>query len=112
MKRLIWVACDCQISKSTVVEIEKSFAVVFRAQHEADEVWVEQAILKGANVFISPDSDIPDLLETEYADMETYWIPVRQGLRSADQPKYIIGQLYRLQRVIEWKEKQKARQNE
>ncbi len=91
------LALDNQISKDTMRKL-KDFKVnvVYRASNESDEVWVLNALNNGANVFLSPDLDIPNLL-AQY-DVKANWIDVPQGLKGGSQVHYICNQLLRLKK--------------
>lgn len=75
------IACDNQVPLKYIQSLNKSgFEVVFRAQDEADEDWVRQAISLDAQIFISPDLDIPNLIQ-EYPD--TFWVDYKNPMRKA-----------------------------
>lgn len=64
MKEMLVLAVDTQISHKTVRELSRHYEVVVVAgQSFSDEDWVEDALSMGANVFVSPDIDIPNLLD-------------------------------------------------
>jgi len=91
------IALDNQISKETTHKLRAlKVDVVYRATNERDEVWVLNALNKGANVFLSPDLDIPNLL-AQY-DVKAVWIDVPQGLKGVDQVHYICNQLLKLKK--------------
>lgn len=88
------IAVDTQISLSTVDWLnENNFEVVFKAQNESDEEWIEKALDLGANVFISPDLDIPNYLDKYYPNAGYKWIDVKQGLKKEKQIKYLTKRL-------------------
>ena len=90
------LALDVQISKQAQHELRKfGFEIVYRAGAGVDdETWVLNAIGAGANIFVSPDLDIPNLLER--LGTEAAWIDVPQGMRGENQANYIAGRLTRL----------------
>jgi hypothetical protein len=95
---VIKIACDNQISKRTVDKLEIRFEVVLRADNEPDELWIEKAIDLGANVFISPDIDVPLILDKNYPDLDYHWIDVKQGLASKDQYAYLLSKIKDIQK--------------
>ena len=67
------IACDNQVSKDFCRRFEKhGFPVVVYAGDRADEDWVFDAIGAGAEVIISPDLDIPNMLDKFNVDID--WI--------------------------------------
>lgn len=67
------IACDNQVSKDFCKRFEKhGFAVVVYAGDRADEDWVFDAIGAGAEVIVSPDLDIPNMLDKYNVDVD--WI--------------------------------------
>lgn len=82
------LAIDNQISLQVVNQLEQHYEVVLWAGDMSDEDWVDEALLLGANTFISPDLDIPNLLERLAPDVR--WIDVPQGLPTAKQYDYLM----------------------
>lgn len=82
------LAMDIQISNKAIRELDKmGYKVVCRALNsQKDEEWVAFALSKGANVFVSPDMDIPAILDRKEAD--TTWIGLPSGLKSKGQAEY------------------------
>jgi riboflavin biosynthesis pyrimidine reductase len=84
------IAVDNQISKDIVKRlIKKGYNIVLRAQDEPDEQWVEAALDLGANVIVSPDVDIPILLDRLGAD-DVRWIDVPRYKKKENLEKYLI----------------------
>lgn len=53
------IACDTQIAFRTIEYLNNmGHTVVYRATNEMDNEWFENALNKGAELFISPDIDI------------------------------------------------------
>jgi hypothetical protein len=89
---MILVAVDTQVSKSAQYTISNKFKVVFRAPHGmTDDAWIEKALDLGANVFVSPDLDIPLYLDTLGVDYK--WIDLPQSMKSSKQANYILKRL-------------------
>lgn len=96
MKKLI-LAVDNQVSKATIYKLENLYQVVKKAEDLPDEVWVYQALDLGANVFISPDLDIPNLI---YRESDTaIWIEL-PGLKSEKQYAFLIKKLRNIESGI------------
>jgi len=92
---LIKLALDNQISRKAAQEIrEAGYDIVYHARSESDEVWIENALTKGATVFISPDLDIPNYLDRR--DVDAAWIDVPQGMSGDTQSSFIVKQILRL----------------
>lgn len=91
MKNINLALDNCVSKKATNELSQLGLKVVFRATNERDEVWVDRAIYKGANVFISTDLDIPNILEKYYE--HTLWIGLPQRLKSNKQSKYIYKKI-------------------
>lgn len=81
------LAIDNQISKRVTDKLSIYFKVVMWAGDKPDEIWVEEALDLGANIFISPDLDIPNMLEKLESD--AIWIDVPQGMPSNEQYIYL-----------------------
>jgi hypothetical protein len=97
MLNKIKLALDRQISKKTAVELRKAgYEVVFHANHEPDEVWIPAALDQGANLFVSPDLDIPNYLDR--TDTGAAWVDVPQGLGGRSQFSYLLQQIWRILR--------------
>lgn len=91
---MIKIAVDNQISHKVVQQLkDKNFDVVIWAGDKSDEEWVYTALGLGANVFVSPDVDIPILLDTILPEERIHWINIPQGLKSKNQLKFIIRRL-------------------
>ncbi len=94
------LALDNQLSKPTMARLEKlGVTVVLRAQDEDDEDWIEYALHLGANVFVSPDLDIPNYLDRRNSD--AIWIDVPQYMREHRQAEHIISELKRILKRME-----------
>lgn len=85
------LAVDNQISLRVVEKLKIHYKVVIWAGNDPDEVWLEKALDLGADVFISPDLDIPNILE-KIAPYAT-WIDVPQHLSKEKQFDYLISAL-------------------
>ena len=89
------LAIDNQISKYVVEHLKKDYEVVRTAGNDPDHIWISDALDKGADVFISPDLDIPNFLDKENADWAR-WIDIPQGLGYEKQYKFIMEKLKKL----------------
>jgi hypothetical protein len=97
------IAVDTQISKGVVNRLNNTgYEVVYRASTEPDEVWVPAALDRGATVFVSPDLDIPRILDRVGVDYK--WIDVEQGLRSDKQYDYLVKRFKKLRQHVPRKE--------
>jgi predicted nuclease of predicted toxin-antitoxin system len=91
------IAVDTTISIKTQDALEKTgFEVVCAAREgEADEEWIQRAIKMEADIVISSDLDIPNLLDRyEYPAI---WIDLPQG--KINQYNYIVQSIKRMERV-------------
>jgi hypothetical protein len=90
------IACDNQVSKQYIDAFEShGFKVVTYAGNRADEDWVLEAIEKGAEVIISPDLDIPNMIQ-DIEDM--YWIDYQS--HRADRFQYTLKQLKLIEKKL------------
>ncbi len=87
----IKIACDNQVSKITVDTLDSIFTVVTTAGNKPDDVWLEEAIDKGATVFISPDLDVPNYLDSAFVEYK--WIDIPQGLGKQELCRHLIKQI-------------------
>lgn len=85
------LAIDNQISKTVVDQLSQHYEIALWAGDMQDEEWVDEALVMGANVFISPDLDIPNLLER--LDPTVFWIDVPQSLPKAKQFQYLMDKI-------------------
>ncbi len=61
---MLKIACDNQVPDRFIPKLRRhGYDVVFLAEDQADEDWVNEALCLGAEIFVSPDLDIPNLLE-------------------------------------------------
>lgn len=92
----IKLAVDVQISKRAIKELQAAgYSVVYQARMaQKDADWIENALTRGANVFVSPDMDIPAYLDKR--DVDAAWIGLPHGIDGDMQPGYIIKKLIRL----------------
>lgn len=90
MQRLV-LAIDNQISLTVVDLLEQHYDIAIWAGEAQDEQWVEEALDTGANVFISPDLDIPNLLDRYGSDAK--WIDVPQNIGSEKQYDFLLKKL-------------------
>jgi len=88
------IAVDNQVSKQAVRQLSKHHEVVLVANDSQDEVWVDHALDLGAEVFVSPDLDIPNYLDRVQSDAA--WVDLPQGLRTEDQFSFLMKQIERL----------------
>lgn len=88
------LAIDNQISRLTVDKLRRKFEIVIAVRDEPDEYWVDYALSNGADVFISPDLDIPNLLD--HFDSDAAWIDVPQNLRGYRQFDFIMKAIGKL----------------
>ena len=95
MDLIIKLALDNQISRKAASEVRHAgFEIVYHAKSEPDEVWIENALTKGATIFVSPDLDIPNYLDRR--DVNASWIDVPQGMSGDMQSGFIMKQILRL----------------
>lgn len=95
MSLVIKLAFDTQISKKTAHEMRMAgYDIVYHAKNEPDDVWIENALTKGATIFVSPDLDIPNYLDR--MDVSAAWIDVPQGMSGDMQFSHIARQILRL----------------
>lgn len=85
------LAIDNQISLSVVEGLKRTHEVVMWSGDKQDEVWIEDALDLGAEVFISPDLDVPNYLDRINSD--AHWIDVPQNLPRNKQLNFIISKL-------------------
>lgn len=77
----IRIAIDNQVSNMAIAQLEKNgFVIVQKAQDLPDEIWVGEALNKKANFIISPDLDIPNILDRWSVD-DCVWVELKQGLK-------------------------------
>ena len=83
------IAVDVQVSKQAVEWLERSgHKVVVCAKHgQSDRDWVSKACQLGAEFFVSPDYDIPGLLDK--LNYHGKWLKLPQGLVGAGQFNWI-----------------------
>lgn len=95
----IKIAVDNQVSFRTIDELNVDFDVVFNATDEPDDQWIEQALDLGAQVFVSPDLDIPNYLADNGYDWVS-WIDLPQNLNGVQgrkhQLKHIVAELTKI----------------
>lgn len=86
------LAFDVSVSPKVIELLEQKFEVAYRA-HEAEEdlTWVNEALERGANVFISSDIDINTLL-SDLAPW-TVWIDVPQRLSGKSLYHFVVKRL-------------------
>lgn len=89
---MIVLAIDNQISLNVVNQLKKHYDVALWAGTKADEDWVDEALALGATVFISPDLDIPNILDRFGAD-DVLWIDVPQNMPSGRQFEFLMSRL-------------------
>lgn len=85
------LAIDNQISNNTVEELRKHHDIVILAQNLADADWITYGLEEGAEVFISPDLDVPNYLQQYGSDAK--WLDIPQGLKSQKQFEFIMRNL-------------------
>ncbi len=102
MERQIFLklALDNQVSQAAEKKLSDHYEIVAKAGDKSDEDWIEEAIDSDANVFISPDYDIPNYLERYYDGVGVYWISLPQGIRGIKQFDYLYKKLKALQARI------------
>jgi len=66
------LALDNQVSKKVKEELSWHYDIVIWADTLPDEYWVKEALNRGANVFISPDLDIINMLTELDSDADWY----------------------------------------
>lgn len=87
------LAVDNQISTKVVEKLERFYKVAIWAGDKSDEEWVEEGLNLGANIFISPDLDIPNLIDRLAPDEGIIWIDIPQGMARDKQFNYIVSQI-------------------
>ena len=85
------LAVDNQISLSVVEGLKETHEVVIWADDMQDEDWIDEALDLGAEVFISPDLDVPNYLDR--VNSNAHWIDVPQGLPKKRQLNFLIEKL-------------------
>jgi hypothetical protein len=76
------LAIDNQLGHKEYCELKSAgYDIIVEAGDRADEDWVIEAIDKGVDCIISPDLDIPNMLEREYSD--ALWIDYTQEYRNS-----------------------------
>lgn len=99
MLNVIRLALDNQISRKAAHQLRSmGFQVVYHARNEQDEIWIEAALSNGANIFVSPDLDIPNYLDK--VDTSSVWIDIPQRLGGENQASYIAGQISKLRKKL------------
>lgn len=91
---MLVLAIDNQVSLGVVDQLRQHYEIAIWAGKMSDEEWVDEAMCRGANVFISPDLDIPNLLDKWFP--EAKWIDVPQNMPRHKQFSYLMGQLKRI----------------
>jgi hypothetical protein len=86
------LAIDNQISKYVVQRLKQHYEVVRTAGNDPDEIWLNDALDLGADVFISPDLDVPNFLDKAKAD-DAVWIDVPQKLSIEKQFTFLMKKL-------------------
>lgn len=82
----MYIAVDNQVADSAIDYLkDKGFKVVFRARHEPDHEWFQDAMDLGADIFISPDWDISFLCNR----YDVKFIQLEQGLKGVGIGKFI-----------------------
>lgn len=92
------LAVDNQIGKNVIRKLERHYEVVLTAGDKADEDWIPEALDLGANVFVSPDLDVPNFLDRE--NDPAIWIDVPQNLSGDAQFTFIMKKLKSLQTKV------------
>ena len=89
----MWIALDNQIARRIVLP---GHSVVMWAGEDDDEIWVPKAISLGAEVFVSPDLDVLNLLDTLGSDAEFIQFP--QGMRGSGKEcvAWLLGELKKI----------------
>lgn len=89
------IACDNHVSLKTMLALRNyGYNIVYRAWSEEDDTWCNNAVQKGATVFISCDWDIEFFCNKN--DLTCIRIP--QGKGGKAQRNFITKQLKRLSR--------------
>lgn len=78
---MIKLALDNQVSPSKARALKKhGFDVVVFARDRADEDWVSEAIGKEVDAIVSPDLDVPNLLDAYNSDI--VWIEYKSHVKN------------------------------
>jgi hypothetical protein len=86
------VALDNNCPWITVERLERAgHEVVILARHESDEEWVDVALRRGAEVFVSNDLDIANLLNRWNSDASFIELPKR--VRGIELAKWVVNQV-------------------
>lgn len=88
------IAVDNQISKQAIRQLSKHHEVVLTADDQQDEIWIDDALDLGAEVFISPDLDVPNYLDRIHSNAA--WIDLPQGLRTENQFSFLMDELKKI----------------
>ena len=91
------IAVDVGVSEKTIAALQGTgFKVVAQAeQGEDDESWVIRAINNGADIIVSSDLDIPNLLDRyEYP---VVWLELPQG--KINQYNFIVKTIKNMERM-------------
>lgn len=84
------IAVDRQVSDKAITHLEiVGHSVVYKAEHEPDNVWFDNAVFNGAEIFISPDWDIAFLCNKH----NKKYIRLKQGLKGIDIGKFIESKI-------------------
>ena len=89
---MLVIAVDNQISLRVVEKLKRKYKVVVWAGNKPDDVWIEEALDLGANIFISPDLDVPNYLDKLNANW-TKWIDVPQKMTKEKQYEFLLKKL-------------------
>lgn len=98
---MIKIACDNHVSINNIEKLKTiGYTVVFRAWDESDFQWCNNALDKGANVFISCDWDIEFICNQN----NVFCIRLPQNKGGKAQFNYITAQLKKIKKQIKVKE--------
>lgn len=87
------IACDNQVGYQSLALLARhGVLIVYRAHNERDVEWFEAALDAGAEVFVSPDSDIDALCNQH----NKRFIRLKQGLKGTEVALFILKKLERL----------------
>jgi hypothetical protein len=95
MLNMFFVACDNCVSRETIIEvIRHGWLIVYVAKHENDELWLDVAKRRGANVFISADFDVENFALNRNLD----FIRIPQKVGHDEQARRVVQEMEKLRR--------------
>lgn len=87
------IALDNQISPTVKLP---GHEIVTWAGDDEDEVWIKRAVEKGAEVFVSPDLDVPNILDHNKYDGIFIQFPQKLKGKGYKAEQFLLRKLKRL----------------